>query len=182
MATGSVVGFQGCVPLEGESTITQKTAATDLLTLKLATSGTGDFLVFTDSAGSELGCFTSSGVFVASTISGVGAQTVGSTLTVTGACSLNSSVTVSKDLNASSSVLVTGLASLASQLTVTKSASFASSVGFNGATPIGKSAVGAAASTSTGASGADSTGNYLTVVNLVNSIRAALISVGLVTT
>ncbi len=181
MTVGTCVGPQGVVPLQGESEIKQITVGTDILTITGAASQTGDYLVCRNSADTEFFALTSSGVFVASSISGIGAQTVGGALTVTGAASLNSAVTVAKALTVTSSAVLSSLVSCGAGLNVTGAVSIASAVGFNGATAVGRIGIAAAGSTSTGASGADTTVNYLTVVNLVNSMRTALISVGICT-
>ncbi len=85
MTAGSKVGPQGCVPLEGESTIKQQTAATDLLTLEGAASQSGDFLVCRNSSQTEKLSVDSNGrinlmalgtVALASAASNAGTQSV----------------------------------------------------------------------------------------------------------
>jgi hypothetical protein len=61
MATGSKVGFQDNVPLHGEFNIVQETATTDVMTITLASSGSGDFIVCENSAGTELFVVNSAG-------------------------------------------------------------------------------------------------------------------------
>jgi hypothetical protein len=66
MAAGTDT-FKGlAVPLTGDSTITQRTAATDILTIQGASGQTGDFLVARDSSSMEYFYVTSAGhgVFV----------------------------------------------------------------------------------------------------------------------
>ena len=61
MATGSDT-FEGlAVPLHGDSQITQRTAATDILTIQGAASQTGDFLVGRNSSETEKFSITSDG-------------------------------------------------------------------------------------------------------------------------
>jgi hypothetical protein len=88
MAVGAVVGFEGNVPLLGESEIVQRTAATDILTITGASSQTGDFLVCRNSAGTEKFYVTSAGVaYFASTVTlnGSGTQaTLAALSTVSG--------------------------------------------------------------------------------------------------
>ena len=88
MTTGTQTYDGMAVPLYGESTITQQTAATDLLTLTGAASMSGDFLVMTNSTGAEMLSISSSGYIT--TLRGVN---VGTTLAVAGAVTLSSSIT-----------------------------------------------------------------------------------------
>ena len=53
MAAGTKTFLGLAVPLYGEATITQETAATDILTVKGATAQTGDYLVCADVDGNE---------------------------------------------------------------------------------------------------------------------------------
>jgi hypothetical protein len=62
MASGTST-YQGlAVPINGEAVITQTTAATDILTIQAANSGSGDYLVLKDSGGNEDFYVTSAGV------------------------------------------------------------------------------------------------------------------------
>jgi len=54
MAAGNKTFLGLAVPLFGEATIEQQTAATDIVTIQGATSQTGDFLVCADVDGDEL--------------------------------------------------------------------------------------------------------------------------------
>lgn len=53
MAAGTKTFLGLAVPLFGEATIEQQTAATDILTVKGATAQTGDYLVCADVSGNE---------------------------------------------------------------------------------------------------------------------------------
>jgi len=53
MAAGTQTHMGNGVPLYGESTITQQTGATDIVTIKAANNQTGDFFNLVDSAGTE---------------------------------------------------------------------------------------------------------------------------------
>jgi hypothetical protein len=61
MAEGSNVGPQGCLPLHGNSEIIGQSTTLDVLTLTQAASGTGDYLVCQNSAGTELFSLSSAG-------------------------------------------------------------------------------------------------------------------------
>lgn len=54
MTAGNKTFLGLAVPLFGEATVEQQTAATDIVTIKGATSQSGDFLVCTDVSGNEL--------------------------------------------------------------------------------------------------------------------------------
>lgn len=157
MAEGSKIGFQGNVPLDGESNIVQTVAglASDVLTITGAAGQTGDFLVCQLSDGTEQFALTSSGVFVASSISNVGAETVGGTLTVTGATSLNSRVTFSK------------------------SARFSSSIGFFGGTPVAQQGSLAAAGVVSNNFAWANSAAFAVAVTCINSLRTSLQNLGL---
>lgn len=157
MAEGSRIGFQGNAPLDGETNIVQTVAglASDVLTITGAAGQTGDFLVCQNSAGTEYFALTSSGVFVASSISNVGAETVGGTLTVTGVTSLNNTVAIAK------------------------SALFVSSVGFFSKAPVAQPASSTACPAVEGAYGWNSSANFVAAVLLIHQCRRALQNLGL---
>jgi len=62
MAAGNKTFLGLAVPLFGEATIEQQTAATDILTIQGATSQTGDFLVCADVDGDETFVIGSTGM------------------------------------------------------------------------------------------------------------------------
>jgi len=160
MAQGAIVGPQGCLALDAESTITQQTAATDILTITGASSQSGDFLVGESSDGTERFSLTSAGILVISSISDVGIANIGGKLTVTGVTSLNSAVNMSK------------------------TATFASSVGFFAAAAVGTQAINSTAppATTSGAYGWDSSANWIIAATALANIRTALVNLGLITT
>jgi hypothetical protein len=162
MAQGAIVGPQGCVPLEGESTIKQLTAATDILTITGAASQSGDFLVFESSDGTERFSITSAGILVISSISDVGIANVGGALTVTGVTSLNSAARFSKTVTFATSA----------------------SVGFFGAAAVGTQAINSTAppATTSGSFGWDSSANWIIAATALANIRTALVNLGLITT
>ena len=61
MTAGNKTFLGLAVPLFGEATIEQQTAATDILTVKVATSQTGDYLVCADVDGDETFVVSSTG-------------------------------------------------------------------------------------------------------------------------
>jgi hypothetical protein len=71
MATGTCVGPQGNLPLQGETERKQITAATDIDTITGASGQTGDFEVWRTFAGVEKAYLTSAGAMVASTLSAI---------------------------------------------------------------------------------------------------------------
>ena len=85
MATGTDTYKGLAVPLTGDSQITQKTAATDILTVQGASGQTGDFLVCRDSASTEYFYVTSAGlgVFVGGVATKDYSTTAPTTLTMT---------------------------------------------------------------------------------------------------
>ena len=87
MAVGTKVGFEGNVPLYGESEIVQKTAATDMLTLTGAASQTGDFIVCRNAAGTELLSLSSSGVLLVAGPVGAYGHAAATTAAIGGALS-----------------------------------------------------------------------------------------------
>jgi len=87
MAAGTSTYKGLAMPLSGEATMTQLTAATDILTLKGAGSQSGDFLVGTGSTGTEYFYITSAGKAVF--VGGVGTKDNGTAAPTTATMVVN---------------------------------------------------------------------------------------------
>jgi hypothetical protein len=81
MAAGSDTYKGLAVPLTGDSLITQRTAATDVLTIQGASAQSGDFLVCRDSSSTEYFYVTSAGLGVF--VGGVATKDFGTTAPTT---------------------------------------------------------------------------------------------------